>query len=209
VPDYLYRWYDSLTGRWPSRDPIEEEGGINLYGFVANRGIDYFDVLGLAGENNPPSYLEGITDAAEARKKACECAKTPQEAEDAFRRWQKERGERQSSETSKGGKAQENSKSRAQGSETENQRSDYRRRAAAQSEATDYRANPARNPGTTGQTPRTPRPPGIRGGGARFGWLGLGMMLEDAFKDAYKKDQEEREHERSMESQLNFRCPKA
>jgi RHS repeat-associated protein len=30
---YLYRYYDPLTGRWPSRDPIEEGGGMNLYGF--------------------------------------------------------------------------------------------------------------------------------------------------------------------------------
>jgi hypothetical protein len=28
VTDYTYRWYDPLTGRWPSRDPIEEEGGM-------------------------------------------------------------------------------------------------------------------------------------------------------------------------------------
>ncbi len=38
VTDYTYRWYDPLTGRWPSRDPIEEQGGINLYGLVDNPG---------------------------------------------------------------------------------------------------------------------------------------------------------------------------
>ncbi len=36
VADYSYRYYDPLTGRWPSRDPIEEAGGINLYGFARN-----------------------------------------------------------------------------------------------------------------------------------------------------------------------------
>jgi RHS repeat-associated protein len=46
VTDYTYRWYDPLTGRWSSRDPIEEEGGMNLYGFVGNNGIDFFDMLG-------------------------------------------------------------------------------------------------------------------------------------------------------------------
>ena len=46
---YGYRYYNPNTGRWPSRDPIEEMGGINLYGFVANDPIDNFDVLGLAG----------------------------------------------------------------------------------------------------------------------------------------------------------------
>ena len=46
VTDYTYRWYDPLTGRWPSRDPIEENGGINLYVFVGNDGIGRIDVLG-------------------------------------------------------------------------------------------------------------------------------------------------------------------
>ncbi len=46
VADYLYRYYDPLTGRWPSRDPIEEEGGVNLYGFVGNDGLNRTDVLG-------------------------------------------------------------------------------------------------------------------------------------------------------------------
>ena len=32
---------------WPSRDPIEERGGMNLYGFVANKSLERFDVLGL------------------------------------------------------------------------------------------------------------------------------------------------------------------
>ncbi len=32
---------------WPSRDPIEEEGGINLYGFVRNNGVNWIDYLGL------------------------------------------------------------------------------------------------------------------------------------------------------------------
>jgi hypothetical protein len=50
VADYLYRYYDPLTGRWPSRDPIEERGGANLYGFVGNDGVNRFDVLGLADE---------------------------------------------------------------------------------------------------------------------------------------------------------------
>jgi hypothetical protein len=39
--------YDPLTGRWPSRDPIEEAGGVNLYGFVGNDGVDWVDLCGL------------------------------------------------------------------------------------------------------------------------------------------------------------------
>ena len=33
---YGYRWYDAGMGRWVNRDPIEEKGGVNLYGFVGN-----------------------------------------------------------------------------------------------------------------------------------------------------------------------------
>ena len=41
--------YKTASGRpyWPSRDPIEEKGGINLYGFVDNDGVNEWDVLGL------------------------------------------------------------------------------------------------------------------------------------------------------------------
>jgi RHS repeat-associated protein len=45
---YGYRYYDPLTGRWPSRDPIEENGGLNLYGFVGNNGVSFYDYLGFA-----------------------------------------------------------------------------------------------------------------------------------------------------------------
>jgi RHS repeat-associated protein len=48
---YTYRYYDPVTGRWPSRDPIEEQGGINLYGFVGNDGVNRFDVLGLCDKS--------------------------------------------------------------------------------------------------------------------------------------------------------------
>jgi RHS repeat-associated protein len=45
---YLYRYYDPLTGRWPSRDPIGERGGVNLYGFVRNSVPYHYDYLGMA-----------------------------------------------------------------------------------------------------------------------------------------------------------------
>ena len=44
---YGYRYYDPVTGRWPSRDPIGERGGINLYGMVANDSLNGVDILGL------------------------------------------------------------------------------------------------------------------------------------------------------------------
>jgi RHS repeat-associated protein len=43
---YGYRYHDSATGRWLNRDPIEESGGLNLYGFVGNDAVNGVDVLG-------------------------------------------------------------------------------------------------------------------------------------------------------------------
>ncbi|MDD4406246.1 MAG: RHS repeat-associated core domain-containing protein [Parabacteroides sp.] len=44
---YGYRYYSPALGRWLSRDPIEEKGGLNLYGFVNNDPVNKWDVLGL------------------------------------------------------------------------------------------------------------------------------------------------------------------
>ena len=44
---YGYRYYDPVTGRWPSRDPIGERGGANIYVFVENNSMNYIDILGL------------------------------------------------------------------------------------------------------------------------------------------------------------------
>ena len=44
---YKFRHYKADIGRWLGRDPIEESGGINLYGFVYNDSINNRDVLGL------------------------------------------------------------------------------------------------------------------------------------------------------------------
>ena len=43
---YGRRYYDPNTGRWLSRDPIGESGGVNLYGFVGNDGVNEVDWLG-------------------------------------------------------------------------------------------------------------------------------------------------------------------
>ena len=47
VSYYGFRYYDPVTGRWPSRDPIEEQGGLNLYGMVGNDALNLIDVVGL------------------------------------------------------------------------------------------------------------------------------------------------------------------
>jgi RHS repeat-associated protein len=41
------RAYDANLGRWLSRDPAAEEGGINLYRFVSNDPLNRIDPLGL------------------------------------------------------------------------------------------------------------------------------------------------------------------
>ena len=46
---YGYRYYDPRQGRFINRDPIGEEGGINLYGFVGNSPTNAIDYLGLCG----------------------------------------------------------------------------------------------------------------------------------------------------------------
>jgi RHS repeat-associated protein len=45
---YGYRYYDARDGRWLGRDLIGENGGLNVYGMVANLVPNAVDVLGLA-----------------------------------------------------------------------------------------------------------------------------------------------------------------
>ena len=47
----------TVSGRtyWPSRDPVEEEGGLNLYGFVYNSPTGWIDYLG----NDPVKFQDG------------------------------------------------------------------------------------------------------------------------------------------------------
>jgi RHS repeat-associated protein len=48
-----YRAYEPQSGRWLSRDSIEEEGGINLHGYVGGDPLNWVDPLGLSPLNNP------------------------------------------------------------------------------------------------------------------------------------------------------------
>jgi hypothetical protein len=66
VTYYGYRYYDPTTGRWPSRDPIEEKGGMNLYGFVGNSGVNWWDYMGL--EALDPKYSHPDQAAIDALK---------------------------------------------------------------------------------------------------------------------------------------------
>lgn len=46
---YGFRYYDPVTGRWPSRDPIGanwETAEFNVYAFVRNNSLNFVDLLG-------------------------------------------------------------------------------------------------------------------------------------------------------------------
>lgn len=44
---YGYRFYVPALGRWLTRDPLGEDGGINVYGFVGNDPVNTVDPDGL------------------------------------------------------------------------------------------------------------------------------------------------------------------
>jgi RHS repeat-associated protein len=44
-----FRGYNPNLGRWLNRDPIEEYGGLNLYGYVENNPVDFVDQNGKMG----------------------------------------------------------------------------------------------------------------------------------------------------------------
>ena len=43
---YGQRYYSPSMGRFINKDPIEERGGLNLYGFCGNNGVNSYDMLG-------------------------------------------------------------------------------------------------------------------------------------------------------------------
>ncbi len=51
------RWYDPVTGRWLSNDPIGISGGLNQYVFCANNPICFVDPMGLCRHDFYDSYI--------------------------------------------------------------------------------------------------------------------------------------------------------
>jgi|SaaInlStandDraft_4_1057021.scaffolds.fasta_scaffold10954_2 hypothetical protein len=43
-----HRYYSPSLGRWANRDPISEDGGVNIYAFVRNDSVASYDYLGQA-----------------------------------------------------------------------------------------------------------------------------------------------------------------
>ena len=54
---YNYRYYNPELGRWTKRDPIEEDGGVNMYSVLHNNMCDFFDLLGLDEHHIIPKSL--------------------------------------------------------------------------------------------------------------------------------------------------------
>ena len=86
---YGYRFYNASAGRWLSRDPIQEDGGLNLVFFIRNDGVNTIDILGLVlppgggpfpplppfPPNKPPkdNPCEGYKKHMPASKCTCNC----------------------------------------------------------------------------------------------------------------------------------------
>ena len=55
--NYGYRYYSPMLGRWVSKDPIQEKGGLNLYVLTSNSPVNQTDFLGL--DDGPSNYEMG------------------------------------------------------------------------------------------------------------------------------------------------------
>lgn len=55
-----YRAYDPRIGRWLSRDPIAEAGGINLYAYVGGEPVGMVDPLGLVADAGWDGFNVGL-----------------------------------------------------------------------------------------------------------------------------------------------------
>jgi RHS repeat-associated protein len=62
LQDNRHRYYQPGVGRWLSRDPLEEEGGLNLYGYVGNSPTALLDPMGLCCESELKAWQDSIDD---------------------------------------------------------------------------------------------------------------------------------------------------
>ncbi len=98
--DYGFRWYDPESGRWPSRDPIAEAGGLNLYAFVANNGVNAVDVLGL-NQCCPEGGIGQL--CCDGRTRCCKDDITTHVSPDGLKMWQECNGKHDDEDGGGGG----------------------------------------------------------------------------------------------------------
>jgi RHS repeat-associated protein len=74
---YGHRYYHPHTGRWLSRDPLHEAGGLHLYGLCGNDQVDDVDPLGLeVGDGwNPWTWIAPNFAELDGRKRLDEWAR--------------------------------------------------------------------------------------------------------------------------------------
>jgi RHS repeat-associated protein len=60
---YGYRYYNPSLGRWLGRDPLGEKGGVHLYAFCRNNGINAYDRLGMIPLRMDDIWDEDMPDA--------------------------------------------------------------------------------------------------------------------------------------------------
>jgi RHS repeat-associated protein len=68
---YGYRFYNPVVGKWLSRDPIEELGGMNLNGMVGNNPVNEVDALGLASLDQLLKIMQKIHNALNRSAGCC------------------------------------------------------------------------------------------------------------------------------------------
>lgn len=57
-----HRYYDPSTGRYVTADPIGQDGGINVFTYVENNPINFFDQLGYFKAGGPKASFPGHSD---------------------------------------------------------------------------------------------------------------------------------------------------
>ena len=73
---YRARYYDPMEGRFISKDPISYAGGdVNLYGYVQNNPINFYDPFGLFDRKSAVDYLTNPAHGWTGTKSKGKCAK--------------------------------------------------------------------------------------------------------------------------------------
>jgi uncharacterized protein RhaS with RHS repeats len=66
IPNIAYGIYDPTEGRWITRDPIQEQGGLNLYAYCGNNPISLRDPSGKGTEEEAIAIPQALSQMIEA-----------------------------------------------------------------------------------------------------------------------------------------------